>query len=430
MNFIRQFAIILSAIFVISGQALAEAPPCGSDEIQQRLRDKFSALDPGANPLPEPVFGETLFLPLAHLKPGQVRLSYLNMLDKLNEFLPEGAGQHACQYDNYSLNHDNGRSLYPAEDPVEAVWTSEGPVLVDGHHSVGASYFAGAQSIAVTILDERKYLDLAGEDLWAELVGDSRAFLTLRDGITQLAKPPIFPELFDDPNRFWVAALAKKIITSQKEGPLPIVSKVKQLVAEPLWAKVNNEVPFMEFYLAQALYKQGIVYQPEWGLEISPENKDAVISVFRSVKAKDARMSQLRIYGSEIEVFGEKEQPAVEAGKMTKTFTPKGQIGLSPGDIGLDPEQLDGYQVIQISEVPSLSAHALLAFDPEGVLSLLLYQGNKLTPQALPGLDGVCSAHSIFESQEPTTQASTLMILGKPSLCPEGKEFSYLKVFL
>ena len=186
------------------------------------------------------------YLAIDQLHPGQLRISTLNVADKVKAAKASG---HV---------HDGGRSILPLAKALPVVRASFGYVLVDGHHDVMASLQLGATTVPVVEVDDLSALSPDG--FWDE--AHVRGYVYPFDLAGQPRPPPRrFAELVDDPNRYFATITARKCAsasqaTADSTGP-----------EYPLWVKVGKDVPFLELMISDALTARGFTYKPREPLE-------------------------------------------------------------------------------------------------------------------------------------------------------------------
>lgn len=213
-----------------------------------------------------PAAGATEFVPMGAFVRGQEQISVDNTLAKFEEKIALGDLSPASSTKGWKLHHDGGRSSVPLNDPILAykgrvnATGRVGLVIADGHHDFFLGLYAGSQTIAAEVKEDLSHL--SAEEFWAEL--KRRNLVNLRATPAELAKnPPKMMGVTDNPNRVLASYLALKTAADVDQTPIQI-TKVKS-AKNPVWVKLNNSVPFIEFYIADALTDAGIHYNPSWG---------------------------------------------------------------------------------------------------------------------------------------------------------------------
>lgn len=94
---------------------------------------------------------------------------------------------------------------------------------------------------------------------------------------------PTFAQLSDDPNRLLAALIARKLIIHRGEHGQPLIGEDGAVLLKrdsgadyPVWVKVDDDIPFVEFHISQLLYANNIEYQSEWGDMIPEEPREQI----------------------------------------------------------------------------------------------------------------------------------------------------------
>lgn len=193
------------------------------------------------------------YVSIDELFPAQIRYSLLNMKDKANKAIIKGD---AVWNDDggWEYKFDNGNSILSTKDALPVVRASFGYVLIDGHHDVLSSMHLQARTVPIHVIEDVSYL--SRDEFWREAEGRGWAYLYTIDG-RKAAPPTSFYDLTDDPNRYFAAITVRKFTANEDDT---YSSKGAEY---PLWVKVNKDIPFIEFKIANVLYENGFVYNPD-----------------------------------------------------------------------------------------------------------------------------------------------------------------------
>lgn len=208
--------------------------------------------------------GQILYCPLHHLHPSQLRYCQIIVAEKMQKIIQP-------------LAYDDGKSAYGFDDALPIVWTSFGPMLVDGHHHALAALALNATTIPVRVVDiwpEKKQKEsqgLALTDYWSWAAERGYAYLWDQNG-TYKMPPENIDNLSDDPLRFFASLAARKFYE-------PFDFKNSKGALYPLWIKMGKDIPFAEFKIADRLRAQHFVYH--YGDEA--ENLDVLIEKARDI---------------------------------------------------------------------------------------------------------------------------------------------------
>lgn len=235
-------------------------------EFFAKIKDNYNALTK-LKLVPFPSKKDFIFIPA--LTPGQEEISVDNVLCKLRE-----------AQKTYKSKFDEGRSILPLK---EAAVVIQGPgdrfVIVDGHHHVYLSLFAGAVTVPVIIIDNWKKENPVG--FWKRLQEERRVYL--KESAELLAKtPPLLTEVKDNPNRYFASLIAAKAHLEYIGGKIEVL-QVKGS-ANSAWVKINEGIPFIEFQIADVLSASKLKYNSQWGEEIPKEDAEKARTAL--VKAK------------------------------------------------------------------------------------------------------------------------------------------------
>ena len=202
--------------------------------------------------------GERRFVPLNSLVPGQPEISIDNVFNKIRSAIKSKFVVYNSDSDSWTLNEANGLALLPASKSLKVAITRGGLVLVDGHHHYFMSILTRSKLVPVEIVADYSYLDDKGA--WLQMEKDRLVFNRTMDG-KKISHFPSTLKMIDNPNRYMASLLALKVEATMESGSLEVTAIKKRKNA--VWIKVNNGVPFVEFYIARLLTDAGIVYNPK-----------------------------------------------------------------------------------------------------------------------------------------------------------------------
>lgn len=194
------------------------------------------------------------FISIDQIKPGQLRYSSKNVEEKVNKILKDGQATFDHTSGKWSYKYDENQSVYSLDNAVPAVVGPDGFILlVDGHHDVLASLALQAKTMPVKVIQNWENMSI--ETFWARASESGYAYLYDLQGQKKL--PPLsFTELSDDPNRYFAAISARKLL----EGG----TMDSSIGADyPLWIKIGKSIPFIEFKISDVMKKHGLIYDYE-----------------------------------------------------------------------------------------------------------------------------------------------------------------------
>lgn len=193
------------------------------------------------------------------IHPAQLAYAYKDVNSKVKEAIKDGRAIKDEQSGEWIFKYFNGKSIFPETKQLAVVKARCGYVLLDGHHKLLASLKLGAQWINIKVVMDMTHLD--DEAFWLEAENRNWANPYTIYGIRSIP-PKRFEDMQDDPYR-WLPFLLKGTVPENKN-----MKKYKG-AQYPVWIKIGDGVPFIEFKIAKVLFKKGIIYNHEMGDELS-----------------------------------------------------------------------------------------------------------------------------------------------------------------
>lgn len=190
-----------------------------------------------------------MYVSINQIYPAQVRYSQLNVDEKVKKTFQKGGattveGKVICSY-------NGGTSVLSTKEALPVVIAPFGYVLADGHHDVLCSLKLEATTVPIMVLKDMSKLTV--KEFWEAAEKSNLAYLKTIGGAS--AVPPLsFNDLVDDPNRYFAAISARKFLTK---------SNTSTGLDYPLWVKIDKDIPFIEFQIADALYNRDFTYDPQ-----------------------------------------------------------------------------------------------------------------------------------------------------------------------
>ena len=205
-----------------------------------------------------PISEKLFYLNCSEIYPSQLRYSSKNVQEKIDEIILAKDAIWDEESKAWVLKYNSGKSALDLDQAVPIVKGPFGYVLTDGHHHLLASLKLEAKTIPVKIIADLSALDESA--FWQEMEQNGWAYPYNLLG-ERTPPPKDLKLLQDDPNRYFAAIIARKC---RPDGDL-ITSKGADY---PVWVKVGKDVPFIEFRISDALWKQGLRYN--YGMENQP----------------------------------------------------------------------------------------------------------------------------------------------------------------
>ncbi len=220
--------------------------------------------------------GEVGFLLLTELIRGQPEISVDNIFFKMRE--KEKDGDFKTKKDGtFKLSYDEGKSSVSKADPIKVIRGPQGYVILDGHHDWYLSFYLGAETIAVEVVEDLH--KLSPVEFWQQMKTRQKVYLS-ESAEVLAACPPAFNTVKDNPNRYLVSLLARKVKMDSTGKKV----KNQKGPENALWLKINDSMPYIEFDLAKILSDNGIEYKAEWGDQIPDEIVEKAREIFVAAK--------------------------------------------------------------------------------------------------------------------------------------------------
>lgn len=187
---------------------------------------------------------------------------------------------------------EKGTPLCGGEKGIPVVKAWFGYVLIDGHHDVIANLTLGAEELMIRVVADLSALE--GNGFWDEMEKQGWAYLYDLKGNRNIP-PREFHLLEDDPNRYFVALTARRYADSK--------SAESSGAEYPLWIKIGKDIPFIEFKIADILWRHGIVYENEMGINPPEEFVEEARRVLIEANNPEFRIVPQRKHFSELGEF-------------------------------------------------------------------------------------------------------------------------------
>jgi hypothetical protein len=239
----------------------------------------------------EEIISEKLFyMECQKIYPSQLRYSSKNVQEKIDQAVIAQDAVWNEEKKSWTLKYNEGKSALDLDEAVPVVKGPFGYVLTDGHHHLLASLQLGAKTVPVKVIADLSALD--EKTFWQEMEqkGWSYPYNILGERSTP---PKDFKQLLDDPNRYFAAIIARK---SNAEGDLSISKGAEY----PVWIKVGKDIPFIEFRISDALWKQGLRYNYDMGDQPPEQFVEEARRILRDAKIQGLRVVPEKKHYSEL----------------------------------------------------------------------------------------------------------------------------------
>lgn len=219
--------------------------------------------------IPRPKIGSGVaFVPVAAVEAGQNRFSFIRLtaaLKKLSKL--ENLDNDKARNAGYIAAYDHGRSFFPKYRKTTGLYYRGKVYILDGHHRALLSTYLGAETMPMEIIADWSHLD--PDAFLVEMYNHGYSYFLNYMGEPQ--NPLDLCDLLDDP----YLALARELLLrvdiqvkviklkkkAKNKGAMPKY-KIKILDRRgsslPIAIKINRDIPFLEFEIADRLRRAGV----------------------------------------------------------------------------------------------------------------------------------------------------------------------------
>ncbi|MGZ3723801.1 MAG: ParB-like protein [Bdellovibrionales bacterium] len=282
----RRLATGLALLISIVAQAAPSRNPDLSEFMrycrehrEQTVTEQFEA----------PRVGSISFLPTAALQSNQGRFSWASTKRKLRQTVEDDAGAYGQKKNGeWVLANNRGTSFYPREKAIRGIYYRGKIFIVDGHHRALISTYLGAETIPVHIIANlsRRFTPEQLTEYMAK--NDYSYFLNYQ---RQKISPVDLCDMQDDPNLELARSLIARVDVTFKNGQL-VYGKVRGK-AMVIGIKTDEDIPFLEIEVADALRRAGVEWQDEFEHDFSKKELEDFLVILGVAAYRNAN-SRLR----------------------------------------------------------------------------------------------------------------------------------------
>lgn len=266
---------LLTGLFGRHLEANAEEPS-KTDQFLSKISQNYAQLPAHDEVIFE--VGVTQYVPLSVLMASQPSFTSIKALAELDE-------AHVRFLTDDQLSFHQGRALLPPTKYAVGIAYNGKVYLVDGHHKALLSLYFGATDIPVKIIADwssKPEAPLSEAEFRHRMVEQFYAYPNDAEG------EPVdhfyeINQLQDEPNLYLARLLIQKVKTTISLESMQLLEVSGS--NRPLILKLNEGLPFIEFYIAALLKKNDIKYDSEWGKHIPPRTQKKI----RTLLKKESR---------------------------------------------------------------------------------------------------------------------------------------------
>lgn len=236
--------------------------------------------------LPTPKLNEVIWVPVHALEASQTRFSFdrvLAAMDKLvkNEGLDEDKGRKK----GYQPPHNNGSSFYPKKRKTTGLYYRGKLFILDGHHRALISTYLGAETIPMEVLADwsHKSPDVFLKDM------HEYGYSYLMDANGNPSAHRDLCDLLEDPYLMLARKLMLRVDLKFKSDGTAKLLEIRGS-DQPIAIKINRDIPFFEFEIADRLRRAGVTWQN--GEKISNKRLHEFLEILRTQR-ESSRFAQV-----------------------------------------------------------------------------------------------------------------------------------------
>lgn len=199
----------------------------------------------------KPKIGKIQYIPLGAIQASQSRFSFDRLQETLNKTIYEEEGAYRKKK-KWRFAHDKGQSPFAPDQHGYGIFYRGQVYLNDGHHHTLISLYLGAKTMPITIVAD--WSDLGEKEFLSRM--ESHRFSYLHDAWGRPAGPLDLCDMVDDPNLFLARRIIRRVEAGFDYGRFTIYKSRGADV--PIAIKVNGDIPFYEFEIADALRRAGV----------------------------------------------------------------------------------------------------------------------------------------------------------------------------
>lgn len=223
------------------------------------LRDFFKTCQEHRQPsatVSAPAIGVTKYFPTSVIEGTQSRFSFDRFLDTLRKAQKSAGLAYSVRENTWSFAHNRGLSVYGLEKRLAGIFYRGRIYIVDGHHRALVSVYTGAQTLPVQITDDLSHLTRA--QFFAYLREHRLSYFRNYRGLD--TEPVGLCEMADDPNYQLARFLIRRVDVAYVNGHFEVSND--RGAKTPIAIKINQDIPYFENEIADALHRAGVVFDP------------------------------------------------------------------------------------------------------------------------------------------------------------------------
>lgn len=229
------------------------------------------------------------FIPLRALEASQSRFSFERFVSAMHKDLRKNPVTFFGNGGGWVFEFDQGRSMLPLHKTVTGIYYRGKVHIVDGHHKALSSLFLGAETIPVHLLDDWSGLE---PDEFARQM-ESHHYSYFRNSRGARMRPRDLCDLIDDGNLQLARYLFRKVDVWFEGEKFDVLHTSGSKY--PILLKINDDIPYFEFEIADALRREGVDFDPRrTDVDVGKGERKKYLKILTSkVRRGGSRLSQV-----------------------------------------------------------------------------------------------------------------------------------------
>lgn len=284
--------ILWAAIMLLGASPAAFAKPTSgppADPTREDFLEYCRAHSAGAEVVVFNSAARHAFYPLKALVASQGRYSFERFKSALKKDLKKTPTKYDAKNAQWSFAYDQGRSMLPLSKTITGVFYRGKIHVIDGHHKVLSSLYLGGLTIPVHLVGD--WSDLSPQEFVAQM--QSQHYSYFRDSLGKPIPHRHWCDLIDDANLQLARFLFRKVEIEYSNERLKIIDTSGSEF--PIMLKINDDIPFFEFEVADTLRRHGVDFDPRRSDDdIGRKERQAYLDILASEATRtDSRLAEV-----------------------------------------------------------------------------------------------------------------------------------------
>lgn len=237
----------------------------------------------GANrfKLATPKLNEVIWVPIHALEASQTRFSFDRVVAALDKVVKaERLDQDKGRNKGYLPPYDDGQSFFPKKRKTTGIFYRGKLFILDGHHRALVSTYLGAQTVPMEVLADWSHKP--PNVFFNDMHEHGYSYLMDADGNTAAHRD--LCDLLEDPFLLLARKLMLRVDLKFKEDGTAKILDTRGS-NQPIAIKINRDIPFFEFEIADRLHRAGVTWEP--GEKISNQRLWEFLEILRTRRESD-----------------------------------------------------------------------------------------------------------------------------------------------